>query len=62
VRELAGKVPNLADLLAAYRTYADDYRDQTEALTRTDELIDQIVYALYGLTEEEIAIVEESVD
>ncbi len=61
VRELAGKVPNLADLLATYRTYADDYRDQTEALTRTDELIDQIVYALYGLTEEEIAIVEESV-
>ena len=24
----------------------------------TDELIDQIVYRLYGLTEEEIAIVE----
>ena len=31
-----------------------------EALARTDELIDNIVYALYGLSEEEIAIVEES--
>ena len=31
-----------------------------EALVKTDHLIDQIVYALYGLTEEEIAIVEES--
>lgn len=27
-------------------------------LGRTDQLIDQIVYKLYGLTEEEIAIVE----
>lgn len=27
-------------------------------LGRTDRLIDQIVYKLYGLTEEEIAIVE----
>ena len=31
-----------------------------EALEKTDHLIDQIVYALYGLTAEEIAIVEES--
>ena len=29
-----------------------------EKLKRTDELIDQIVYKLYGLTEEEIAVVE----
>ncbi len=27
----------------------------------TDELIDQIVYRLYGLNEEEIKIVEESI-
>ena len=31
-----------------------------EKLRRTDWLIDQIVYKLYGLTEEEIEIVEES--
>jgi type II restriction/modification system DNA methylase subunit YeeA len=30
-----------------------------EKLRKTDWLIDQIVYKLYGLTEEEIKIVEE---
>jgi hypothetical protein len=29
-----------------------------ERLAFTDKLIDQIVYRLYGLTEEEIAVVE----
>jgi hypothetical protein len=29
-----------------------------ERLARTDALIDQVVYRLYGLTEEEIAVVE----
>ena len=28
---------------------------------RTDRLIDQVVYRIYGLTEEEIAVVERSV-
>jgi hypothetical protein len=32
-----------------------------ERIARTDRLIDLIVYRLYGLTEEEVAIVEESV-
>jgi len=31
-----------------------------ERIAETDELIDQIVYRLYGLTEEEIGIVEGS--
>jgi type II restriction/modification system DNA methylase subunit YeeA len=30
-------------------------------IERTDELIDEIVYELYGLTDEEIEIVEEAV-
>jgi len=30
-------------------------------IERTDELIDEIVYDLYGLTEEEVAVVEETV-
>lgn len=30
-----------------------------EKITKTDALIDQIVYKLYGLTEEDIKIVEE---
>jgi len=29
-----------------------------ERIRKTDELIDAVVYRLYGLTEEEIAIVE----
>ena len=29
-----------------------------ERLARTDKLIDQVVYRLYGLTEEEIGVVE----
>jgi hypothetical protein len=30
-----------------------------EKIKRTDELIDAVVYRLYGLTDEEIRIVEE---
>ncbi|MFC5136325.1 MULTISPECIES: hypothetical protein [Haloferacaceae] len=32
-----------------------------EKIAKTDDLIDEIVYELYGLTEEEIEIVEEAV-
>lgn len=43
-----------------------DVKEQAEELDRkiekTDELIDEIVYDLYGLTEEEIEIVEEAVE
>jgi len=35
-------------------------RAPEESLPQTDWLIDQIVYRLYGLTAEEVAIVEES--
>lgn len=36
--------------------------DELEAkIEHTDELIDEIVYDLYGLTDEEIKIVEEAV-
>jgi len=35
-----------------------DAEGVAEALAQTDALIDRTVYALYGLTEEEIAIVE----
>lgn len=43
--------PHLHAELAAVRTQIE----------RTDRLIDQVVYRLYGLTEEEIAVVEGSV-
>ena len=35
--------------------------DLDEKIQRTDDLIDEIVYDLYGLTDEEIEIVEEAV-
>ena len=47
-------------LQAEYEPSMERLDEVNEALARTDELIDSIVYALYGLSEEEIAIVEES--
>jgi type II restriction/modification system DNA methylase subunit YeeA len=54
--------------LADVRDGLDTYREQVERaaelderIERTDELIDEIVYDLYDLTDEEIAIVEAAV-
>jgi cysteinyl-tRNA synthetase len=51
-----------------YRHFNEWYKDSVSKLQplmgrieATDELIDQIVYRLYGLTEDEIKIVEESI-
>ena len=58
VRALAGPVDGLSRLLKVWHAHAPRYRDLTARIARTDRLIDQIVYKLYGLTDEEIAIVE----
>ncbi|MFL7839273.1 MAG: hypothetical protein ACK2UR_20260 [Candidatus Promineifilaceae bacterium] len=58
VKELAGLVRGLSDLVAVNNKYAPTYRELSERNQWTDDLIDEIVYKLYGLTEEEIAIVE----
>jgi hypothetical protein len=58
VKALAGKVQHLSDLVGVYRRHAPAYADLVARITATDWLIDRIVYALYGLTEEEIKIVE----
>jgi hypothetical protein len=58
VKMLAGSVGNLSNLVRVYRKHHPRYRDLAGRLARTDHLIDQIVYQLYGLTDEEIAIVE----
>jgi len=55
---LAGRISNLNDLVGVYRNHASEFKALTENVERTDGLIDQIVYKLYGLTDEEIAIVE----
>jgi len=75
-RETATKTNSLVDRLEAITLpdpddVADDlerYRDAVERaaeldkkIQRTDDLIDEIVYDLYGLTDEEIEIVEEAV-
>jgi type I restriction-modification system DNA methylase subunit len=75
-RETATKTNSLVDRLEAITLpdpddVADDlewYRDAVERadeldkkIQRTDGLIDEIVYDLYGLTDEEIEIIEEAV-
>ena len=53
-----GPVDGLSGLVKVYGRYAPRYRELVERIAHTDRLIDQIVYKLYGLTDEEIAIVE----
>jgi len=47
-----------ANVRAAWETSMDTLRPLLARIEATDGLIDQIVYQLYGLTEEEIAVVE----
>jgi hypothetical protein len=58
VKMLVGKVQGLSDLVGVYRAHSPTYRDLVARIEATDWLIDQIVYKLYGLRGEEIAIVE----
>jgi hypothetical protein len=55
-------VPSTGSRLQELRRETEEALGKLEPLyenvQRTDELIDQIVYRLYGLTEEEIAVVE----
>ncbi len=62
-RKLAMPVDGLfgARLRGEYEASVAVLNPLNEALEQTDRLIDQIVYRLYGLTAEEIAIVEEAV-
>lgn len=46
-------------LAAEFQASVDKLRPLRERIERTDGLIDQIVYRLYGLNEEEIRIIEE---
>ncbi len=55
---LAGKTSVTRLMIDVYRKHHPAYKDLVERIDATDDLIDQIVYRLYGLTEEEIAVVE----
>lgn len=52
---------DVADGVERYRRTKSRADELDEKIEKTDELIDEIVYELYGLTDEEIEIVEEAV-
>jgi hypothetical protein len=57
-------LPRVADVESGLESYVQtkERAEELEAkIERTDDLIDEIVYELYGLTDEEIEIVEEAV-
>jgi len=47
--------------LESYIETTERAAELDEKIRRTDELIDEIVYELYGLTDEEIEVVEDAV-
>jgi hypothetical protein len=58
-------LPKLDDVAGGIERYMDAKEraaELDEKIEKTDALIDEIVYELYGLTDEEIAIVEEAVE
>jgi type I restriction-modification system DNA methylase subunit len=55
------RVADVRDGLESYQQTMERATELEEKIEHTDELIDEIVYELYGLTDEEIEIVEESV-
>ncbi|MFD1572437.1 Eco57I restriction-modification methylase domain-containing protein [Halorubrum laminariae] len=54
-------VDDVADDLENYLRTVERAEELDEKIEKTDDLIDEIVYELYGLTDEEIEIVEEAV-
>ncbi len=54
-------ISDVEDELANYIETVERAEKLEEKIQQTDDLIDEIVYELYGLTDEEIAIVEDSV-
>jgi hypothetical protein len=59
VKLLAGRVANLSDVIAVYRRHHPDVHAIQQRIVATDRVIDRIVYQLYGLTEEDIAVINE---
>ncbi len=55
-------VDDVADNLENYLETKERAEELDKKIKQTDQLIDEIVYELYGLTDEEIEIVEEAVE
>jgi hypothetical protein len=58
LRQNLGQVDHMGKLVAVYQRYHARLAPLMDRIQRTDRLIDQVVYQLYGLTEEEIAVIE----
>ena len=58
VRHRLGDVDQMSKLVAVFEQYRAVLAPLMRRIERTDRLIDQVVYQLYSLTEEEIAVVE----
>jgi uncharacterized LabA/DUF88 family protein len=58
VKLLVKKIRYFSTIVGVYREHETAVSSLDRQLTVTDRLIDQIVYQLYGLTDEEIVIVE----
>ena len=54
-------VEDVQEGLASYIETTERAEELEAKIERTDDLIDEVVYELYGLTDEEIEIVEEAV-
>lgn len=54
-------VDNVRDGLESYVETMERAEELEAKIQRTDDRIDEIVYELYGLTDEEIEVVEEAV-
>jgi hypothetical protein len=57
LRQNLGQVANMSGLVTVYEQYHARLAPLMRRIRRTDWLIDQVVYQLYGLTEEEIGVV-----
>jgi hypothetical protein len=58
LRQNLGQVVAMSELVTVYEQYHARLAPLMRRIRRTDWLIDQVVYQLYGLTEEEIGVVE----
>jgi len=58
LRQRLGKVADMSALVAVYERHRAQLAPLMRRIQRTDWLINQVVYQLYGLTEEEIVVVE----
>jgi hypothetical protein len=60
VKMLAGTVAHLSEVVGVYRVHHPGYRALVRRIAATDRLIDLVVYRLYGLTADEVGVVEGS--